>query len=116
MQIRTSGIQALWANIRMQQTGSLLTVTEGLTKYHTLRACLCVCVCVCVYLTDDAAVPALQGRGGAGDGAVGTAVSVPRVHWGARGQRGAGATSRGRRCAAGQTGARTDPLGHQDTL
>lgn len=63
-------------------------------------------------LTDDAAVPALQGGGGAGDGTIG-AVSGSVVPGGPSwGQRGAGAACRGRGCAAGQAGAGADPLGH----
>ena len=56
-------------------------------------------------LTDDAAVPALEGGGGAGDGAVGAGLSG-HVGW----QGGAGAACGWRRGAAGQGGARTDPL------
>ena len=56
-------------------------------------------------LTDDAAVPALQGGGGAGHGAVGAGLSG---HVGRQG--GAGAPCGWRSGAAGQGGAWTNPL------
>ena len=95
------------------------TVSEGVSaccRTSHCSACLSAsnfCVCVCVSgLTDDAAVPALQGGGGAGDGAVGP--GVPRAP--SRGQGGAGAACRGGGGAAGQAGAWADPLGHRHHL
>ena len=60
-------------------------------------------------LTDNPAVPALQRRGGTGDGTVG-AVLVAGLARHGRGEGGAGAACRGGRSAAGQGGARADPL------
>lgn len=60
-------------------------------------------------LTDNPAVPALQGGGGTGDRTVGT-VFVAGLAWHGRGEGGAGAARWGGGSAAGQGGARADPL------
>lgn len=64
---------------------------------------------LCVYLTDNPAVPALQGGGGTGDRAVGT-VPVAGLARHRRREGGAGAACGGGGGAAGQGGARADPL------
>lgn len=64
---------------------------------------------VCADLTNNSAVPALQGRRGTGDGAVGTVLVAGLAGHGS-GQGGAGAACRGGGGAAGQGGARADPL------
>lgn len=64
---------------------------------------------LCAVLTDNPAVPALQCRGGTGDRTVGT-VPVAGLARHGRGEGRAGAACRGGRSAAGQGGARADPL------
>ena len=66
-------------------------------------------------LTYDAAVPALQRGGGAGDGAVG-AILVARVPRGGGGKGGAGAACGRGGGATGQGGAGADPLRHGQAL
>ena len=66
------------------------------------------------HLTYDAAVPALQRGGGAGDGAVGAVLGGAAGAGGREGGAGAAGGRRGR--AAGQRGAGADALRHRRAL